>query len=458
MPKLKQPFPKQALARSVQEFPTSSEGTPGMTLTMQFAAADNIVSPWGFNVRRRDEQLRDFAMSENMLQSAIYSVSARNAAFQWDIEAAPATRDALEYMLNNFIVGGGRGWIPAMMALTQDFVGTDNGMAIEIIRDIQKKHKGREWTAPVIGLAHLDGNACQRTGDPEIPVIYFDLEGNRHKMPWWSISINAEMPSADQKMYGVGISAVTRVLRAANILKSIGQFKDEKVGGRFIKSIHFVSGVDRKRIEDIEERDQEHADNMGLVKYIKPLIIAGLDPQNPVTTATLNLAELPEGFDFDSELKWYITQLALGFGVDYQDFAPLPGGNLGTSTQSEILHLKSRGKGPALWMRWLQDLFKWHGIFPRTANFVFSEQDLSAELEEARLEQTRAQTRATRIQFGEITPEVARLLAVEDGDLTEEQAAQVPDDYMGLPRADTGLNDKRESENEDNVETDKEYF
>ncbi|KKK66191.1 hypothetical protein LCGC14_2966570 [marine sediment metagenome] len=111
----------------------------------------------------------------------------------------------------------------------------------------------------------------------------------------------------------------------------------------------------------------------------------------------------------------------MAFGSDYQDFAPLPGGNLGSAQQSEIMHRKTKGKGPGLYMKIMEQIMNNTGILPSNVTFSYNEQDIESTQELARLRGIRAKTRAQMIDSGEINSEVARELAVQDGDITEEQ-------------------------------------
>jgi hypothetical protein len=257
--------------------------------------------------------------------------------------------------------------------------------------------------------------------------------GKYHKMPWYNIITYTDMPSPIQSMNGVGVSAVTRVLRSAQILRDIAQYKHEKVSGQFYRAIHFVGGIAKSEIDDVQKRGLEQAQNKGMVRYIMPLIIASLDPEKPVSSETIELASLPDHFSIDEEMKWYISNLALGFGVDYQEFAPLPGGNLGAGSQSEILHQKSRGKGPAWFMDMIVNSFVWRGIIPRNVEFEFVEQDLAAEADEAKLRKSRAEERAVRITSGEIDYETARILAERAGDMEGIDIGSIKDPVVESP-------------------------
>lgn len=421
-------FPKQAFRRSVQDFPNQGEISTTLAttnpLTFQIAGISDTIPPWGrATVKTRDRELRKFWQTETMLAGAINAVCTRNSAFEWEVEGPENTAEAITQMLHMAMVGNERGWVNFIQSVSQDLYTTDNGAFIEIVRAENKPD------SPVIGIAHLDSGQCTRTGNPDFPVLYEDRKGRIHKMPWYAIIPMAELPSPIERMNGVGFCSVSRVLRMAQLLYNIATYKNEKVSGRFYKAIHFVGGVSRREIEDIMDRGQEQADNRGQTRYILPQIVASLDPEKPVSTATIDLAALPDNFNLDEELKWYISGLALGFGVDYQDFAPLPGGNLGTSTQSEVLHRKSRGKGPAVFMETLQNVFHFYGVLPKNVRFKFHERDLASEVEAAQIKKERAQEIAVLLRAGVLTPEAARKKMVRDGYLEPEDVAAIAPEY-----------------------------
>ena len=413
------PPPKQTLARSVERPPVSLDAGPGggNAFVLWMASISDTFQPWGQNVWGRDRELRDFWHTESYLSGAVFACATSNAAFEWELDGPDQTVDAVHDLLNQ--AGMGKGWRHFAVKISTDIYTQDNGAFIEIIRERNSP------SAAVIGIQHLDSGQCQRTGDLQFPVIYTDNVGTRHKMPWYSVIILEEFPSPIESMYGVQYSAVTRVLRLAQVLRDIEIYRGEKAGGRFAEAVHFVGGVQTKDLDDIQKRMEEQSDNKGLVRYLMPLVLGSLDPGTSPSVATLELKSLPENFNFDEELRWYISGLALGFGRDYQDFAPLPAGNIGTSTQSEVLHLKSRGKGPAAFMRMLEQAFNFHGVMPRTVTFRFKETDIEAEKQEAEVKKIRADERAKRIESLEIDPIVARQIARDDGDLKEDYLAMM---------------------------------
>lgn len=431
-------FPKQAIVESVQEQPGPEESQGANAplsaiITFGMASVADQITPWGRAPKIRDQQLRDFWPTEPYLAGAISTVCMRNCAFDWEVKctASKSVEKAVTDMLNNAIAGGEIGWVPFMSALSQDLYTTDNGGFIELIRDpsMDANSKFKGPMAPVIGIAHLDSGQCTRTGNAEYPVWYRDRNNNEHKLAWYQVIPFSDFPSSIERMNGIGYCAITRTLRLAQIMRSIALYKDEKISGRNFKAIHLVSGVSRTEIDQAKRRTTEDADNRGNTRYLEHVILASLDPEKPVSVATIDLASLPDGFDMDQEMQWYIAGLALGFGVDYQEFAPLPGGNIGSSSQSMILQRKTSGKGPATVMRRITEAFRNYGVIPRIADFSFNDKDEQEALERQEVRTKALEESAIAVNAGILSPAAARADLVARGIYTEETVQNIPENF-----------------------------
>lgn len=435
-------FPQQALAQTVQEFPKAMEGLGGggFVFTWNIASAADSVVPWGRNVGLRDRQLRDFWPTESFLAGTVAEVSLRNASYDWEIRSSSdRITQLVTDMLGASIAGSEFGWIPYVQRISQDLYTTDNGCFTELIRDPGQDANSRfkNELSPVLGIAHLDSNQCARTGDPEYPVIYTDRNGEKHKMAWWQVIAMADFPSAIEKMNGVGVCAVSRALRLAQIMRSIAIFMDEKISGRQYKQIHFVSGVSRQDIKDEMARGQEEANNQGNIRFILPAILASLDPEKPVSTASIDLANLPEGFDYDQQMRWYISGLSLDFNVDYQQLAPLASGNIGSSAQSTILDRKSSGKSP---VRKLFEAFKNYGVLPRGVDVVLQDQNEGEELERQELRTKAEEEMAIAVNSKQLTPEAAARVMIRRGIWKEEDIKDIPPEFWKQAMEQPGKN------------------
>lgn len=378
-------FPSEALRESVEKQPpVESPIIGGGVYTLFIATAADTIMQWGKDVKRRDQQLRDFWPTEPYLSGSIINVAGRNASLDWEIQStSEKLSQAVSDMLHTAIAGDKIGWVEFIKRMSIDLYTQDNGAFIELIRDPGQDatSKFKDYMAPVIGLNFLDAGQCQRTGNTEIPVIYTDRNGDQHKLKWYEVLTFSDFPSPILKMNGVGYSSVTRALRLSQIMRSLLIYKDEKVSGRNPKDLHIVGGVAQKSIEDALIRTQEGASNKGNVAYINNVVLASLDPEKPVSSTTIELASLPDGYSFDDDMQWYISGLALNLGIDYQDLAPLPGGNIGSASQSMILARKSSGKGPRNWMDAIVEGFTNYGVLPRGCKMIFNDKNEQEELE-----------------------------------------------------------------------------
>lgn len=395
--------------RSVQQpslntlFPPT--GAAGSLVIDLATVADSFI-PWGTRPEARDRQLRSFWVTEPILASALYNITIRNAAFSWTLEGPPSSVEVIQDMLH--VADLGHGWQSLIVKIATDLFSQDNGAFVEVIR------AANSATSPVIGVAHLDAGKCRRTGDPDFPVNYWDRNGVIHQLAWYQVIALAEFPSPIESMNGMQLCAVSRVLRAAQYLRDISVYQNEKVSGNNPNAIHLVSGVQSAAITDAMEQHKLTQANRGMTRFIIPAVIASLDPTATVSVATIDLKSLPDGFDTEVVMKEYINQLSLGFGADYQDFAPLPGGNLGTSAQSQTLHQKSRGKGPAFFMNMIQYAFNFQGIMPSNVTFSYDEQDIQGEVEEAELAKVRGETLDAHVVSGILTSEAARQIMLDE--------------------------------------------
>lgn len=418
--------PETVIRRSAQDVPSitapeyAGDGFGGSASELHLfsiATFADEIAPWGVMTRLRDVQLREFLPTETHLASAFATVAARNSAFAWKIDGGPRQVQRAQRILQ--YASFGRGWRDFVTRFTLDLIGQDNGAFIEFIREADRP------TAKVIGIANLDAGRCWRTGDPRNPVLYTDLKGGRHLMPWWRVAALTETPSNIERLRGIQYSAQTRALAAAQYFRDIHQFQREKMSGRRPRAIHFVNGVAADKIADALRKQEAWANNKALYRYMEPLIVEGLKPSDPVSTATIDLANLPDNFNALEAWNMYIDGLAMALLLDRQDLAPLSGGNIGTSTQSQVLAQKTRGKGPALFMKLIEDLFNFYEVLGPDCVFSFDEQDLTQEQDQATVDKLKAEGRKLYVDAGILNTQIVRQQMVDDGDLDEEYLAML---------------------------------
>ncbi|KKN85736.1 hypothetical protein LCGC14_0275410 [marine sediment metagenome] len=366
---------------------------------------------------QRDVYLDRIWREEPIVAGAVYSMCAKIAALDYKLTGPRKAVNRWNTILQSADLGNG--WIHFVFALAQDLFTQDNGAFIELLR---QPGSGKHTAAQ--GVAQLDSQRCVRTGDPVQPVDYYDVRDNVHKLQWYDVIPMVDMPSSREKHVGIGFCAISRILRAAQTLKALSVYKRQKLSGKRVPGILFVQGIRRGAVEEAITRSMEaEIEHRGRTLYTGPVILAGPDPGVPLDAKLIELAGLPDGFNEDILLKWYIATLALGFGTDYSEFAPLPGGNLGSASQVETMAAKARGKGPGVIIQQFEFGFN-HFVLPQSLEFQFTSTDPAAERERVELSHARARERALRVTSQEITPQQALELAVTEGDAPESFLAQ----------------------------------
>lgn len=389
--------------------PATYDWTTSIMWSLQ-KAQDEIV-PWGRQHKLRDQQLRNFITQEAIFASALGIICSRNAGFQWKLDGPERVIEKLQDRFENANMG--LGWQDLIDKTTVDLHTQDNGAFWEIVRADDRED------GEFIGVNHLDSARCWHTGNPEAPVIYMDRLSKYHLLKWYQVVTFAEMPASIEGLYGLQYSTLTRMLRRAQVQRNIDVLDYERSSGRHNRQIHLVKGITTQQLTDAINEATARADGMGLTRYMSPVVAGTLDPKADVGHDTIDLVTGPQEFNPQEWFKQYINLIAMAFESDYQEFAPLPGGGLGTGAQSEMLHLKSRGKGPGTFMKLISHAINFR-ILPKNVKFYFDEQDFEADKSKAEVEAIRAQTRAVRVAAGEITPQVARQIANDEGDLKYE--------------------------------------
>jgi len=384
---------------------------PGQTIWFVGQFADDVPA-FFTRGKTRDIFLRNFITQENIFASALHIMCSRNAGFSWKLDGPPRTASRIQEILDT--ANEGEGWHDLIIKTSIDLYTQDDGAFWEVVRQEDRED------SPVVDINHLDAQRCYHTGAPEAPVIYLDRFGRPHLLKRHNVVTFAEMPVSLEGFYGRQYSAITRLLRSMQKIRSISIRDYEKTTGRYTRAINLVKGVTSQQLKDAMADANQLADNAGLARYMGPVNVGTLDPKADVGHDTIDMAPGPEGYDEEVTFKHYINQIAMAFSSDYQEFAPLPGGGLGTGAQSEMLHLKSRGKGPGLFMKLIAHAMNFK-VLPSggSVSFFWDEQDVEADKAIAEVQAIRANTRSVRISSGEITPQVARQLANDEGDLPQ---------------------------------------
>jgi len=369
---------------------------------------------YGYNTGR-DRLLLSAPRHEGQWANAIGIAIAKMASLNWALEGnrPMVIKWTQSWLLNAGAGMGIFGWVPflsmhlgAYLALGRAFI------------EIERASPANG--SKVINIHHLNPLRCRLTGDPQYPVNYQGGDGVR-RLSWHQVIPIIDMPDPTEGELGISMGAAERAYKKIALMAAIESYVYEKVSGRRPQAIYFLGGATSKSIRDAIQGSQLDADRRGVSSFMGATIQPVLGDV-PLNLVTIPLAELPDGFDATQERERADLNYANAIGLDPQDLNPALVGRQGlgsTGNQSVVLARKQRGRGLSAWMAQFGHALNELAL---SANVLFTFSDPSPEEQEteAGIQKTRAETRQTQIESGEITPEQARNLAVDQGDLPRE--------------------------------------
>ena len=320
-----------------------------------------------YGTKSADAILADTPLIENMWASAVNTTLSKQVAIGFMISDTTSNARRIDRAKQLMLDFDGS-YSYGLSRHVRDFLTTDNGAFIEIIRASNARG------SRIVGLAHLDSLRTYRTNDHDYPVIYQDYRGEFHRLRHEEVIMLSDMPSARIEHRGLGMCAARRAFETILKLTAIETYVREKVSGSRNLAIHIVNGISDMQLRDALMSSQEGQSQRGFVVYKGSTIIPMLRSENP-SVVTIPLAEIPDGFNADSERKDAYLRYANALGVFVGEIQPLSGQGLGTGTQTVVLEEAAEGRGMAAWRRAFT-LALTHHVFPTTTTFTFSSSDV----------------------------------------------------------------------------------
>lgn len=420
--------------------------------------------------QRRDYVLSGSIEKESMWAAAVAKTATKFAAHGYTIsDTQDSTRrvSASQELLKR--ADGGQGWTIFAQKLIQDLLLTDNGVFIRIRRQNERTEKIRVKAqtiaggepgsfdeasvtiapsgAKVVGLYHLDSLRCTRTGNLAYPVRYMAVDGSWQILRWDQVLMYADQPSPRAELFGVGKCAASRAYKTVAKLAAMEQLVYENLTGGGANKLAFIQGITDPTLQGIITSGQNANQARGLLYYLGT-IIGAIPGDSPIDIKELRLKELLTSFVPKDERDNAYTIYANALGVPVQDIQPLSGQGLGTGTQTTVLQDAAQGNGALpTFIKWWEQTVS-DRVLPATTELQFTDDnDMRDQKLRAEVAKLRAETRAVQIQSGEISPAIARQLAVDSEDLPREMIADdataggaISDDEKALPETQQPIN------------------
>lgn len=379
----------------------------------------------------RDNTLREFWMKpgNDILQGAISSMVKWGTTLPWTMEGPKRRVPQFQEMLSSSEFG--QGWSKLISKTLIDYYTQDKGATWELIGG---GSPDGALEGPVVGIAHLDSQFVQATGNPIYPVVYLNpKDGKPHKIHATRVVRFVDMPSPNELMNGIGFCAVSRVIASSQVLLKLAQYKNEKLSDMPEAGLLLLNNVLPSQWEDAAAEQARGARKLGNQLWKNILTLFSIDPAQAATANFIDFASLPEGFDELQSTNIYVNIVALSFGVDPREFWPLSGGSLGTARESEVMSQKAKGKGKGDVISMIERAVNWF-VLPENISFEFDNQDsdednLRAQINKVKVDTIMSMFDSSLVKAGMEPPvtalEIRQMLADNVPDYFKEEFLQV---------------------------------
>jgi hypothetical protein len=305
---------------------------------------------------------------EDMWAGVVNQAVTKIAVRGWEIndkdDSERRTARAQDLIMN---LDGPAEYRSGMNKLLQDFLLTRNGCFIEVERE------SKAAASRPRALYHLDSLRCRRTGNLDYPVVYQGLDGQWHVLRAADVIFFADMPSPRASLHGIGRPSAERAFKTIVKLAAVETYFREKITGARALKLVFISGVTKKKLQDVKETSDAEQERRGWTVY-KGAVMVPTETDQAVSIAEVDLASVPDGFNVEQERKDAYLRYANAIGIPVQDIQPLSGQGLGTGTQTIILDEAAEGRGIAYFAKTLEDSINWL-LMPKTTTFAFTTND-----------------------------------------------------------------------------------
>lgn len=346
--------------------------------------AKDVEPPYVPDSRVRDRWLADFWRREPHLAGVVSSVNSIDANRGWTLTGGRNQvnrfNDVLRYAED------GAGWRQYISLQSTAYYTSDLGALSETGRDGQD--------GPLRALYHLDSTRCRLTGERSKPLRY-----DKSKEPWTEDDYFrlVSMRNILEEYYGLGFSAVSRVLDMSKIMLAVYSHELESLGARAPKGLLLLQNIGEGQWQEaMKARDAALDSDMR--KYYNAVAILAQQGVDSVDAKLVALSQLPEGFDIKVFTDLLMYAYALCFGYDPIEFWPVLAGQLGRGRETDIQHRKGTGKGGMNFMLAFQDQIQLQ--LPESLLFQFEQRDQEGVLLEAEVAQAWANVAATLYSGG----------------------------------------------------------
>jgi hypothetical protein len=411
MSRLKQASPQQldrVIADSVQSRAHEINGAffgvgaPGLNRLLFYRQKTDLdIPPYGYGGRATALRRVFRLVGADVIASAIAVLIQKVQATAYVIEGPERTVRQAQQMID--LADLGKGWLQYVAKWVLDYCTQDNGAFTEILGPGKALRRNGQvvrnldgtpvvdvaqpLAARALSFAHIDSIACERTGVYELPVRYYDINGSMHLLNNTRVHWVADMPQADERLFGYGFCGLSRCLSMVQYAVNWATARNESLDNMPPLSIMALENINKEVFEKqmLAYEGERQAVEETVLRSL--LTLVQQDPTKPIGVKLTPVRQLWESFDEESAFRLIVNTVAMAFGLDPQDLAPLTSQAMGSGMQSTVLEDKARGKGHGTILTQLEEFMR--GALPASCSFGFDFQDDQQDELRARIRESK---------------------------------------------------------------------
>lgn len=326
-----------------------------------------LLPPYG--TRERERALRRLYRHDynTIFRGAVAGLIKRVQSTPWELSGDDALVDFYQKVL--FAADFGT-WDQFISKLLVDYSRQDGGAWVELIAPGDPL---QPIQTNIIGIAVLDSLRCYPTGNPDFPLIYYNTYGSFHLMHQTRVIQFVDTPDSDEYHLPYGDSALSRCIAPVTRQILMGRYVEQALDDNPPPGIMLLKNIPDQLLQAaVEKWFRERQTDSGGVWGRNIRLHGGIAEVMP-EVQFINFSAPPEKFDYEKYTTLDVREIALGIGVDIQDIWELSGGGIGTSTQSEVLAQKSKGKALGRILKGLERVI--NQALPESLEFTWKYRD-----------------------------------------------------------------------------------
>lgn len=430
-----------AIQHSVQESLTNPalinySPDSGVGVLPLLVKAGELIPPYWS--RARDLSLSQFALKVDHVSSAFSMLISKTATIplriiprDMSIKSHIKQADDLTANLNE-MSDWGKGWVNSFAPkMIFSFVTQDNGMFAEIIGDGPSDGPRRGF----YGIRFLDPSLCQRTSNPEYPVVFWDIgiggTGLRYKMHHSRVMLAASLPQVYTRLNGLGFCAMSRMINTAQHLLDISTMEQEELGSRpKRRMIVGEQGITVTEIETAFRMADMQMDNQGLTRYSKSVVVGSTTKptsNNPIKLNVMDLYNALPGEDKERSITLGMFLIALALNIPPRWLWPATSTGA-TKADAMFQHVAGMGGGVGMLLSVFTNMLGGTPLatalgkpVPSHLKVVFDNQDDEQDRTQAEIRDLRSKVWTAGLTNASVNERVVRQQMLDAGDITQEQ-------------------------------------